>query len=138
MKKIAVTYYSKTGNTEKLAKAIGEELGCPISTVYTTIAKPVDILFLGTAVYTLGISKKMANYISLLDPAKIGKVAIFSTSSQPEQAYTKIAELLKERGIEVCEENFLFKSKFFNAHLDGPNEDDVTNIKKFARQIVGE
>ena len=45
--KIAIRYYSKTGNTEKLAEAIGEAIGVAPKTIDEPLNEDVDILFLG-------------------------------------------------------------------------------------------
>ena len=49
--KIAVRYYTKTGNTKRLAEAIAKEVGVEALPISTPIAEPVDILFLGNSYY---------------------------------------------------------------------------------------
>jgi len=41
-----VRYYTRSGNTEKLAKAIAESIGCTAAKVDTPLAEKTDILFL--------------------------------------------------------------------------------------------
>ena len=47
--KVAVRYYTKTGNTKKLAEAIAEAVGAEALSLNTPIEEPVDILFLGNS-----------------------------------------------------------------------------------------
>ncbi len=54
MSKVGIVYYSKTGNTKKLALAIGEELSCFVNTVHEQIDDKIDILFIGASVYKCG------------------------------------------------------------------------------------
>ncbi len=54
-KKIEVRYFSKTGNTAKLAEAIAKTLGIKAKTVDTPLEGDVDILFLGSSVYGAGV-----------------------------------------------------------------------------------
>ncbi|MDR1398577.1 MAG: hypothetical protein LBJ41_01450 [Treponema sp.] len=54
--KYAVRYFSKSGNTEKVAHAIADAIGVKVVSVDTTetvITEKMDILFLGMATYTL-------------------------------------------------------------------------------------
>ena len=44
--KIAVRYYTKTGNTKKLAMAIAEAVGVEAKPISVPVDEPVDILFL--------------------------------------------------------------------------------------------
>ena len=57
--KIAIRYYTKTGNTKKLAEAISDAINVESMTIDTPLSEDVDILFLGSAVYAAGIDKKI-------------------------------------------------------------------------------
>ena len=61
--KIAIRYYTKTGNTKKLAEAIGNEINVEAKTVDEPLTEDVDILFLGSAVYAAGIDQKIKDFI---------------------------------------------------------------------------
>ena len=45
--KAAIRYYSKGGNTEKVALAISKATGLPAETIDVPLLEDVDILFLG-------------------------------------------------------------------------------------------
>ena len=45
--KIAVRYYTKTGNTKKLAEAVADAVGAEALPISAPITERVDILFLG-------------------------------------------------------------------------------------------
>lgn len=49
--KNAIRYYAETGNTKKLAEAIGEAVGICPETVEVSVIEDVDVLFLGSSVY---------------------------------------------------------------------------------------
>ena len=49
--KVAVRYYSKGGNTKKLAEAIAEAVGEKAQTTDVKLTEDVDILFLCNSVY---------------------------------------------------------------------------------------
>ena len=47
--KIAVRYYTKTGNTKRLAEAVAKAVGVEALPISTPITEPVDVLFLGSS-----------------------------------------------------------------------------------------
>ena len=53
--KIAVRYYSRTGNTKKLAEAIAKAVCAEAETTDEPLREDVDILFLGSSVYANGV-----------------------------------------------------------------------------------
>jgi len=56
--KIAIRYYTKTGNTKKLAEAIASAIDVEAKTVDEPLSEDVDILFLGSAVYAAELIQK--------------------------------------------------------------------------------
>lgn len=92
--KALVTYYSETGNTEKLARAIYEEIHFekelkPILEVEN--AKGFDIIFCGFPVIAHSVPGKASNFIKSLPDGQ--KIAFFSTHGSlrggqlPKQAF---------------------------------------------------
>ena len=78
--KVAIRYYSRGGNTKKLAEAIGEELGLKALTTDTPLEEDVDILFLGSSVYAYGVDDNIKRFIENID-VKVGCVYNFSTAA---------------------------------------------------------
>lgn len=113
---IAVRYYTKTGNTKKLAEEIAAVTGCEAQTTDDSVKDRVDILFLGASVYWGGIDNKIKEFIHSLDANKIGKVAVFSTSALAERALPEIKKLLQAQGIATAEEDFYCRGQFKVLH----------------------
>ena len=61
--KIAIRYYTKSGNTKKLADAIGNQLNVEVLTVKTPLTEKVDVLFLGSSVYAAGVDESIKSFI---------------------------------------------------------------------------
>lgn len=137
MKTAQVVYYTKSGNTEKLAKGIGEELACPVGSTDTQITEKIDVLFLGASLYKFGMDKNVTNFINGLDATKVGKVAIFTTSCGMETGYGILKKAVERKGISVCDENFYCRGKFLAMNKNRPNEDDVLAVRSFAKAIIG-
>lgn len=53
--RVEVRYYSKTGNTKKLAEAVAKAAGVEAKTTSSPIMEGTDILFLGSSVYAAGV-----------------------------------------------------------------------------------
>jgi len=135
--KIAVRYYSQSGNTKKLAVKIAETAGTEAFSVDKTIDEKVDILFLGASVYWGGIDKNMKQFIDSLSPKMIGKVVVFSTSAMKENAYAQMKNKLCEKGIKVESENFYCRGQFTLLHKNRPNAEDLLHVEEFTKKLLG-
>lgn len=136
--KTAIRYCSKTGNTKKIAEAIAQVAGVPALPVTTPLQEPVDVLFLGSAVYAAGIDASVRDFIASLDPAMVKNVACFSTAALLPSTYSQVSKQLTARGIPVDTREFHCRGRFKIAHKAHPDEADVEEAKRFAREIIGE
>ena len=62
---IAVRYFSRTGNTKAVAEAIAKEAGVSAVSVDSpdaAIKQPIDVLFIGGALYAYGIDNHLKDY----------------------------------------------------------------------------
>lgn len=135
---IEVRYFSKSGNTRKLAEAIAEEVRCNAQDISKPLDGYTDILFLGAAVYWGGISPEVKQYIRTLDKNMIGKVAVFSTSSLAQRAFPQIQKEIGKRGIAVFDDNFYCRGQFQALYRGRPNEDDKKAARKFAADRIAD
>lgn len=86
--KIAIRYYSKTGNTEKLAEAIGEAIGVAPKTIDEPLNEDVDILFLGNSVYNAGADSKVKEFLKNID-VNVGSIVNVSSALLSNQPISK-------------------------------------------------
>ena len=133
--KIAIRYYSRGGNTKKLAKALEEVLKVPAKTVDNKLEDDVDILFLGSSVYAYGIDDKVKDFINNID-VKVGKVVNFSTAAIIKSTYNQVNKLLIAKNIKMAKEEYSCKGSFGPLHKGRPNEQDIAEIKEFAKKII--
>ena len=136
-KKIAIRYFTRGGNTKKLAEAIAEAVGVEAKTTSEALTEDADILFLGSAVYAYGVDDEVKKFISGID-VKIGKVVNFSTAALIKSTYKQIAKLLAEKQIPLAKEEFACKGSFGIMHKGKPNADDCSAAAAFAKRIVAE
>ena len=110
----AVRYYSRSGNTKVLAEAIAKAAGTEAASVdakNAAITEPVDVLFVGGALYAYGLDKHLKAWLSELDGTKVKKAVVFSTSWISKHSVDLIRSALQAKGIDVADESIYAKNK---------------------------
>ena len=133
--KIAVRYFSRGGNTKKLADAIANAVGVTAETTDVPLTEDVDILFLGSSVYAYGVDEHVKDFINGID-VKIGKVVGFSTAALVKSTYHQVDKLLAAKGIPHAKEEFYCRGSFGLMHKGHPNAKDLEHAATFAKEIV--
>ena len=135
--KTAIRYYTRSGNTKKLADAISAAIGVPAKTTAEPLTEDVDILFLGSSVYAYGVDDEVKNFIDGIS-VKVGKVVNFSTAALVKSTYKQVAKLLQAKHIPFAEEEFHCRGSFAMMHRGRPNADDCSAAADFARKILSQ
>ena len=133
--KIAIRYYTKTGNTEKLAKVVEEVTGVEAKMVDEKLEEDVDILFLGASIYAAGIDNEVKKFINSIN-VSVRKVVLFSTAAMLGSPYKKVEKLFNAKGIIMDPRHFHCKGKFLNTLKDRPNEDDFNKLREMVKDIL--
>ena len=133
--KVEVRYFSRGGNTKKLAEAIANAVGATAKTTSEALTEDVDLLFLGSSVYAYGVDDEIKRFIQDID-VKVGKVVNFSTAALIKSTYKQVGKLLAEKGIPQAKEEFYCKGSFGPMHKGRPNEADCENAAAFAKEII--
>lgn len=133
--KIAVRYYTRSGNTQKLAEAIAKAVGVEAKTTSEPLTEDVDILFLGSSVYAYGVDDEVKRFIREID-VKVGKVVNFSTAALIKSTYKQVEKLLQEKAISLAREEYYCKGSFGPMHKGRPNDKDLQEAADFAKSIV--
>ncbi len=111
---IAVRYYSRSGNTKLLAETIANEAhvkAISVDSIDAEIKEPVDLLFIGGALYAYGLDEHLKEYLKTLKKENIKKAIVFSTSWLSKHSIDLIKKALKENDIEVYDEFIYAKNK---------------------------
>ena len=135
--KIAVRYYTKTGNTKRLAEAVAEAVGTEALPISTPVAEAVDILFLGNSYYAFTIDPEVRNFVKGLDKNKVGKIVNFGSAAMLNSTYKKVKAEADRIGIPMDEREFHCKGEFKGIHKGKPDEADLKAAAAFAKKIVG-
>ena len=136
--KTAVRYYTKTGNTKRLAEAVAGVLGVEAKPIGTPLDEPVDYLFLGNSYYAFSIDPEVRDYIRSLDKKMVGKIVNFGSAAMLNSTYKKVKAEADKIGIPVDEREFHCRGEFKGLHKGRPNGEDLKAAAEFAKKIVRE
>lgn len=132
---IAVRYLTRSGNTEKLAKAIAEAVGVTAQDLSAPLEENADILFLGSSVYAADVDNAVKAFIK--DNAHaIGRIVNFSTAALLRSTYTQVKKLAAANGVTMAPEEFHCRGAFTVMHRGRPNADDLQNAVAFAKGVI--
>ena len=135
--KVAVRYYTKTGNTKRLAEDVAEAVGVRALPLSCPVDEQVDILFLGNSYYAFSIDPEVRGYISNLDKNKVGRIVNFGSAAMLNSTLKKVKAEADKVGIPVDDREFHCKGEFKGIHKGRPNAEDLKAAADFARAIVG-
>ena len=135
--KVAVRYYTKTGNTKKLAEAIASAVGAQALPLSAPVDEPVDVLFLGNSYYAFSIDPEVRSFVRSLDRSKVGRIVNFGSAAMLNSTWKKVKAEADKVGIPMEEREFHCKGEFKGLHKGRPNGDDLKAAADFAKAIVG-
>ncbi|MBO6055100.1 MAG: flavodoxin [Oscillospiraceae bacterium] len=136
--KIAVRYYTKTGNTKRLAEAVAAAVGTEALPISNAVEEPVDILFLGNSYYAFSIDPEVRDFIRSLDSGKVGRIVNFGSAAMLNSTWKKVKAEADKAGIPMDDREFHCRGEFKGLHKGRPNNEDFEAAAAFARKVAGE
>jgi len=131
-----VVYYSRSGNTKKVAEAIAAELDVKAEDVKAKewLAKD-SLVFLGSGCYVGKPGKGLREFVARNDFKGRG-VALFGTSAGGRGDEVRVMEeLLKWEGA-LIRGSFHCKGRFFFFFSRGhPSDDELAKAREFAKEM---
>lgn len=134
--KIAVRYYTKTGNTKKLAEAVAEAVGAEALPISTPVEEPADILFLGNSYYAFTIDPEVRDFVRSLDKSKVGRIVNFGSAAMLNSTWKKVKAEADKAGIAMDSREFHCKGEFKGFHKGKPDETDLKAAAEFAKSFL--
>jgi len=110
--KYAVRFYTKTGNTKKLADALAAELGVEALPISEGLNEKVDVLFLGNSYYAFSIDPEVRAFVAGLSKENVGKIVNFGSAAMLNSTYKKVKAEADKVGIPMDEREFHCKGEF--------------------------
>ncbi|MBR3396869.1 MAG: flavodoxin [Lachnospiraceae bacterium] len=127
----AVRYYSRSGHTKAVADAIAAAAGVAavsVDSADAAITEPVDVLFIGGALYAYGLDSHLKGYLASLKKENVRKAVVFSTSMISKHSVDLIKKGLKAQGIPAEDEFFYARS--------APGKEQLEQAKAFAERFL--
>lgn len=135
--KIEIRYFSKTGNTKKLADAVAQELNAEAKELSAPLDEKADVLFLCNSVYWAGADSSVKRFITE-NKDKIGLLVNVSTAAMIESTYAQIRKIAGKEGVNLSDKEFHCRGKFAALHSGHPDEADIAAVKAFAGKVIGD
>lgn len=134
----AVVYASMTGKTKKVARAMAQALGTRAVPVKEASPAQAELLLLGSGVYGGRLSPDLEAFAKTLDPGKVKRAALFTTSVTGAADTAVLRRILEEAGIPVEKEEFSCFGRFLLVCRTGhPSKDELSRAADFALQCAG-
>ena len=134
--KIAVRYYTKTGNTKRLAEAVAAAAGVQALPIDSPLTEPVDILFLGNSYYAFSIDPQVRKFVASLDRNMVGRIVNFGSAAMLNSTYKKVKAEADKAGIPMDEREFHCRGEFKGLHKGKPDAADLKAAAAFAQKIL--
>ena len=133
--KIAVRYYTRSGNTETLARGIEDAVGAKAEPVTVPLSEKTDILFLGCSCYAFDVDEAVKRFIAQ-NRTNIGQIVCFGTSAMMKSIHKPMKKVCDAAGVSLADEAFHCRGSFGPMHKGHPDGQDLTKAAEFARMIV--
>ena len=134
--KVAVRYYTKTGNTKRLAEAVAAAVGAEALPISEPIDEPVDVLFLGNSYYAFNIDPEVRDFVRSLTPEKVGRIVNFGSAAMLNSTWKKIKAEADAAGVAMDAQEFHCRGEFKGIHKGRPNEADLAAAAAFAASVA--
>ncbi|MBR2100384.1 MAG: flavodoxin [Eubacterium sp.] len=132
----AVRYYTKTGNTKRLAESIAAVLGVEALPISEPVSEKVDYLFLGNSYYAFNIDAEVKEFVRSLDKNLVGKIVNFGSAAMLNSTYKKVKAEADKVGVSMDEKEFHCKGEFKGLHKGRPNDSDMKAAAEFAKGYI--
>ena len=137
--KIAVRYYTKTGNTKRLAEAVAQAVGVEALPISSPVTEQVDVLFLGNSYYAFSIDPEVRSFIRSLDKSMIGKIVNFGSAAMLNSTYKKVKAEADKVGVPMETREFHCRGEFKGVHKGKPDAEDLkAALDKVSAQLAEE
>jgi len=144
--KSVVIYSSISGNTEKIAHCIADELSCQAidlnkSNINDIDLEGIDIVFIGSGVYAGRLHKNIIRFINNFSNQNVKAIVFFATwfgrGKSIETAINNCKNILLNKNYNVLNEYFeCYGNGFKFIRKNHPNEKEYAKARVWAKHIV--
>lgn len=132
---IQVRYFTRSGNTKKLADAVAAAVGAEAKSIEAPLSEKADILFLGSSYYAFDADPLVKQFV-MENKENIGKLVVFGTSAMMKSMYKPMKKVADAAGVLLEREDFHCRGEWWRCHPGRPNEADLQAAADFAKKFV--
>jgi flavodoxin len=137
--KTALVYFSRTGHSKRIAKAIAEALQIAALDVKSEpVLNEVDLLFIVGGIYGGASSPELKAYAEGLSKSSVKKAALITSCLNRIHRQSMIREILTRKGIDVAPDEFVCRGSFLFFGLGHPSKEEIDAAISFARKAIAE
>ena len=129
--KTEVRYFSKGGNTRRLAEAVAKALNVEAQGVDQPMSGKADVVFLCASVYG-GMPDKSVTTFVKQNARDIGKLMVLSTSASGKSTHGRLKAAAEDMGVTVSDAYFHCPGAWTLFHKGRPNAQDCQQAAAFA------
>lgn len=134
---IVLVYFSRSGNTRKIAEAIAEEL--EITPLDVKKESPninnAELLIVGSGTYGDKPGKEMVSFLENLNAVTDKRAALFSTcAGDASKMMATMKEIIINKGFTIVD-CFSCFGKFTLVKRGHPTDDELNHAKEFAKKL---
>jgi flavodoxin len=133
---VAVRYFTRTGNTKKLADAVAKEAGVQALPITEKLNEDIDTLFLASSIYAIGVAKEVKDFIEDID-VQVGEVVNISSAAIIESTYNQVKASIEKKGIKMSNQEYHCRGQFTLMHRGRPNAKDLKGASDFTKRYLG-
>ena len=133
--KMQVLYFSKAGNTEKMAQAIGKSQKAKSDKIPP--AYPVEgqkLILIGLELGKGSVDKQVKDFINDLKPERTKNVAFFVTANV--SALEELKDILKHKGVNVLDDVYACEVKGGLFRSGKVTDEDIQAVVKWADKVT--
>lgn len=133
--KVAVRYYTETGNTKKIAEEVAKVAGVEALPVSEPLTEDVDVLFLANAVYAAGVAKEITECIENIN-VKVGEIVNISSAALMKSSYSQVKKIVEKNGLKMSRKEYHCRGQFKMIHKGRPNDEDMQKAREFTKEYL--
>lgn len=134
---IAVRYYTRSGNTKKLADAVAKAASVEAKDITCPLTEKADVLFLGCSYYAFDVDEAVKKFITE-NKDSIGKIVCIGTSAMMKSMKKPVKKVADTVGVAVADDEFHCRGQFGKVHKGRPNEKDLADVSAFVTKVITE
>ena len=135
--KCAVVYFSRTGHSRKLAKAVASALKTGAENIENDpMFSGIDLLFIAGGIYGGASDPVMLRFADRLDPALVKKAVLVTSSAGGSRGQDQVRAILERNGIEVLKDEYKCRGNFLLISLRHPSQKEIDGAAAFAVRVT--